>query len=166
VVRHVLVTSVMNRIDVRAPVVGAAEIEISAEPELVWGVLTAFERWPTWNPHVESLSMRGDVSVGSEFRWKAGPGTITSTIQEVDPPRRIAWTGRTLGIRAVHVWWLEPSGSVTTVLTEESYQGLVARLFRRSLQKTLDRALDDGLRYLKAEVERRAVRSMDSSGAS
>jgi uncharacterized protein YndB with AHSA1/START domain len=148
----------MNRIDVRAPVVGAAEIEISATPDLVWDVLTGFNRWPTWNPDVESVSMHGDVAVGSEFRWKAGPGTITSTIQEVDPPRRIAWTGRTLGIQAVHVWWLEPSDGVTTVLTEESYQGLVARLLRRPLQKALDRALDNGLRYLKAEVERRAER--------
>jgi uncharacterized protein YndB with AHSA1/START domain len=146
----------MNGIDVRAPVVGAAEIEITAEPELVWDVLAALESWPTWNPDIKSLSMHGDVAVGSVFRWKAGPGTITSTIREVDPPRRIAWTGRTLGIRAVHVWWLEPSDGTTTVLTEESYQGLVARLFRRPLQKALDRALDNALRYLKAEVERRA----------
>jgi hypothetical protein len=153
----------MYRIDVRAPVVGAAEIEISATADLVWDVLTGFNRWPTWNPDVESVSMHGDVAVGSEFRWKAGPGTITSTIQEVDPPRRIAWTGRTLGIQAVHVWWLEPSDGVTTVLTEESYQGLVARLLRRPLQKALDRALDNGLRYLKAEVERRAERRLAMS---
>ena len=155
-VRPVLATDAMNRIDVGAPVVGAAEVDISAEPELVWDVLTAFDRWPTWNPDIKSISMHGDVAAGSEFRWKAGPGTITSTIQEVDPPRRITWTGRTLGIRAVHVWWLEPSDGVTTVLTEESYAGVVARVFRQTLQKALDRALDNALRCLKAEVERRA----------
>ena len=38
--------------------------------------------------------------------------------------------------------------------TEESYDGLVARLLRRSLQKTLDAALADGVRYLKAEAEK------------
>src|SRR5262245_21645788 len=154
----------MTSIDVRAPVVGAAEIVISAEPELVWDVLTTFEGWPTWNPDVRSITMHGDVAVGSEFCWKARPGTITSTIQEVDPPRSITWTGRTLGIRAVHVWWLEPSDSVTTVLTEESYQGFVARLLRRPLQRGLDRALDRGLQYLKAEVERRAPR-WEATGA-
>ena len=148
----------MTSIDVRAPVVGAAEIEISAEPELVWDVLTAFERWPSWNPDIESITMRGDVAAGSEFRWKAGPGTISSTIEEVDPPRQITWTGRTLGIRAIHVWWLEPSDGATTVVTEESYEGLVARVFRRPLQTALDRALDNALRHLKAEVERRAAR--------
>jgi uncharacterized protein YndB with AHSA1/START domain len=153
----------MNRIDVRAPVVGAAEIEVSAEPQLVWDVLTAFQRWPTWNPDIESISMHGDVAVGSTFRWKAGPGTITSKIEEVEPPRRIAWTGRTLGIRAFHVWWLEPSDDATMVLTEESYEGLVARVFRRPLQKALDRALDNALRHLKVEVERRAARQRATS---
>jgi uncharacterized protein YndB with AHSA1/START domain len=148
----------MSRIDVRSPVVGAAEIEIAAEPELIWNVLTAFERWPTWNPDIKSISMNRDVAVGSTFRWKAGRATIASTIQEVEPPRRIAWTGRTLGIRALHVWWLEECDGVTLVLTEESYEGLVARLFRRPLQRTLERALDNALRHLKSEVERRAAR--------
>ena len=148
----------MSGIDLRAPVVGADEIEISAEPELVWDVLTAFDGWPTWNPDIVSISMHGDVAVGAVFRWKAGPGTITSTIQEVDPPRKITWTGRTFGIRAVHVWWLEPSDGATTVLTEESYEGLVARFLRRRLQKALDRALGNSLLHLKAEVERRAAR--------
>ena len=40
--------------------------------------------------------------------------------------------------------------------TEESYEGLVARLLRRPLQKTLDAALTDGVRYLEAEAERLA----------
>jgi hypothetical protein len=44
------------------------------------------------------------------------------------------------------------------VRTEESYEGLVAQLLRGSLQKTLDRALADGLGYLKTEVERRTTR--------
>ena len=42
--------------------------------------------------------------------------------------------------------------------TEESYEGLVTRLFRGPIKKTLDRALADGLGYLKAEVERREAR--------
>jgi hypothetical protein len=139
----------------RAPVVGASEIEIDAAPEAVWETLTSFERWPSWNPDVKSLSMDGPVAEGSVFRWKTGPGTITSTIQRVERPRLIAWTGTTLGIKAIHFWHLEPRGGSTLVRTEESYDGLVARLLRRPIQKTLDRTLADGLRYLKAEVERR-----------
>jgi uncharacterized protein YndB with AHSA1/START domain len=145
-------------INERAPVVGASDIEIAAAPEAVWEVLTAFERWPSWNPQVKSLTMQGGVAPGSVFRWKAGPGTITSTIQRVERPRLIAWTGKTLGIKAIHFWHFEPRNGKTSVRTEESYEGFVARLFRRSLQRTLDRALAEGLRFLKTEVERRTTR--------
>ena len=70
-------------------------------------------------------------------------------------PELIAWTGATFGIKAKHVYRLEPRNGVTLVHTEESYEGGVTRLLRGSLQKTLDKALSDGLRYLKAETERR-----------
>jgi uncharacterized protein YndB with AHSA1/START domain len=143
-------------INERAPVVGRSEIEIAAAPEVVWEVLTSFERWPSWLRDVKSMSVEGPIAAGTVFRWKAGPGTITSTIQRVEPPQVIAWTGRTLGIKAIHFWHFEARDGATFVRTEESYEGLTARLLRGSLQKTLDRALDDGLQDLKAEVERRS----------
>ena len=145
----------LTGINGQAPVVGASEIEIAAAPETVWDVLSAIDRWPSWNPDVKSMSLEGPLGAGSVFRWKAGPGTITSTIRRVEPPQLIAWTGRTLGIDAIHVYRLEPRDGGTFVRTDESYEGLVARLLRGSLQKTLDRALADGLRYLKDEAEQR-----------
>ena len=140
-----------------APVVAADEIEIAASPGAVWDVLTDLESWPRWNPDVKSMSLDGGLEKGSVFRWQAGPGTITSTIQDVQPPTRIAWTGSTFGIKAKHVYRLEPRGDATHVQTEESYEGLVARLLRGSLQKTLEKGLSDGLRSLKAEAERRGA---------
>lgn len=138
-----------------APVVGRSEIEIAAPPDAIWEVLTAFEGWPSWLRDVKSMSIDGPVAPGTVFRWKAGPGTITSKLERVERPRLIAWTGRTFGIHAIHFWHLETRDGATFVRTEESYDGLVASLLRGSLQKTLDRALDDGLQDLKAEVERR-----------
>jgi uncharacterized protein YndB with AHSA1/START domain len=143
-------------INERAPVVGRSEIEVAAAPEAVWEVLTSFEHWPSWLRDVKSMSVEGPVAAGTVFRWKAGPGTITSTIQRVERPRLIAWTGRTLGIKAIHFWHFEARDGSTFVRTEESYEGLTARLLRGSLQKTLDRALDDGLQDLKTDVERRS----------
>jgi uncharacterized protein YndB with AHSA1/START domain len=148
-------TESVVEINKQAPVVGRSEIEIAAPPEVAWDVLTAIERWPSWNPDVKAVSVQGGVDEGTEFQWKAGPGTITSTIQDVDPPRRIAWTGKTFGISAVHVHTLEPRDGRTLVRTEESYDGLVARLFHGRLQRTLDGALQSGLQHLKAEAERR-----------
>jgi uncharacterized protein YndB with AHSA1/START domain len=140
-----------------APVLAADEIEVATSPQAVWEVLADIESWPSWNPDVKSMSLQGDLAKGSIFRWRAGPGMITSTIQHVEPPRVIAWTGRILGIKAKHVYRLEPRGGGTFVHTEESYEGLVARLLRSSLQKTLEKGLSDGLRYLKNETERRSA---------
>jgi hypothetical protein len=144
--------------DERAPVIGAREIVISADPETVWDVLAGIDRWPAWNPEVKSVSIEGDVVEGTQFRWKSGSGTLTSTLRRIERPRLIAWTGRIFGIDAVHVWRFEPHDAGTFVRTEESFDGLVARVFRRLLRKTLDRALESGLRHLKVEAERRVQR--------
>jgi uncharacterized protein YndB with AHSA1/START domain len=133
------------------------EVEIAAPREVVWEVLTGFEQWPDWNPDVKSMSLEGPVAPGSEFRWKAGPGTIVSTLEQVDPPRYLRWRGRTLSIKAVHEWHFEPSNGGTRVETEESFSGLLARLFRGPLQKTLDRSTESGLEHLKRESERRTA---------
>jgi hypothetical protein len=138
-----------------APVVGAGRAEIAAAREVVWEVLTGIERWPSWNPDVKSVAMHGALSEGSVFRWKSGPGTITSTLEHVEAPRRVAWSGKAFGLNAIHVYALEALDGTTLVRTEESYDGLVARLFRGRLQKTLDYALESGLQHLKAEAERR-----------
>jgi uncharacterized protein YndB with AHSA1/START domain len=150
-------------IDRYAPVVGTSETEIAAAPEVVWEVLIGIAHWPSWNPDVKSAAVDGELAEGSEFRWKAGPGTITSTLQRIERPRRITWTGRTFGVNAMHAYALEPRGGKTFVRTEESYDGFVARRFRGQLQKRLDRALDDGLRHLKTEVERRTTHPNERS---
>ena len=147
-----------NGINRAAPVVGKGETEVSASREVVWDVLTGIEEWPSWNPDVRSVSMHRPLSEGSVFRWKAGPGTITSTLEHVDAPRRVAWSGKAFGLKAIHVHGLEARNGMTSVRTEESYDGLVARLFRARLQKTLNGALETGLRHLKAEAERRTAR--------
>ena len=148
-------TTNLTEIDKQAPVVGTYEIEIEAPPEIAWDVLTAIDRWPTWNPAVRSVTVEEGLAEGSRFRWKAGPGTIRSTIRDVEKPRRIAWTGTVFGIKAVHVHTFEPRDGGTLVRTEESYDGVVARVFHRRLQATLDSALQSGLEHLKAEAERR-----------
>jgi hypothetical protein len=143
-------------INENAPVVGASEIEIAAGPEAVWDLMAAIDRWPTWNPDVEWASLDGELTPGSVFRWKSGPGTITSTLQSVERPSLLAWTGKTLGIKAIHVWRISAQDGLTTVKTAESWEGLIVRLFRNPMQKTVDEALASGLKYLKAEAEKRA----------
>ena len=75
---------------------------------MIWDVLTAIDRWPSWNPDVKAVSTSGAVTEGTESRWKSGPGTIISTIRRVESPRLMAWTGKIFGIKANHIWRLEP----------------------------------------------------------
>ena len=84
-----------------------------------------------------------------------------TTLQRVDRPRVLAWTGSTFGIKAIHVHVLEARGGNTFVRSEESYDGLVVRIFRGSLQQRLDVALANGLGHLKVEAERRAAHQAD-----
>jgi hypothetical protein len=138
-----------------APVVSRAEIEVGADVQTVWDVVTRVADWPSWNPEVKSVSVDGELTAGSRFCWRAGPGTISSRVEEIDAPRYIAWSGRTFGIKAIHAHQLEPVDGSTIVLTEESYEGMPVRLFRGRMQSMLDAALDSGLTALKTEAERR-----------
>jgi Polyketide cyclase / dehydrase and lipid transport len=144
------------QIDLNAPVRASAEIEIGADPEVVWDVLATIQEWPKWNPDVKSVSVSGAVTAGTSFRWKSGPGTITSTLQQVDRPHVLGWTGKTLGITAIHVWRVEGQDGHSVVSSNESWDGFVVRVCRRQLQKVLEKAVETGPLHLKAEAERRS----------
>ena len=116
--------------------------------------MAAIEEWPSWNPDVKWVTASGVVEPGTEFAWKAGPGTIRSTFTHVEAPTLLAWTGTTLGIHAVHTWRLEATSSGTRVTTEESWSGLLPRLLSRTMSRTLQTAIDSGLDALKAAAER------------
>jgi hypothetical protein len=140
-----------------APVTAVGAVDVSAAPEAVWELLADLARWREGNDDITEVSVDGPLAVGTRFRWKSGPGGITSVLREVDPPRTSGWTGTTFSIRAVHVYVLEPIDAGTRVRTEESWEGLLASLLRRPFRGTLQSAIDTGLARLKAEVERRAA---------
>ena len=142
-------------INQNAPVIAHEQVQVAADIQTVWDVLTDIEHWPAWNKAVRSMSLHGPVRPGTTFDWKAGPGTIKSRIAEVDAPNRIVWTGVTLGTRAVDAFRFEASDGGTLVHEDESWEGLLARLFRSRMERTLRDSLRDGLRALKAEAERR-----------
>jgi hypothetical protein len=76
----------------------------------------------TGYPEVKSVSLQGGIREGSVFRWKTNSGKITSTFQPIEPPHHVAWTGKTLSIKAIHSWTLEQTNGKTTVKTAESFE--------------------------------------------
>jgi hypothetical protein len=79
-------------------VVVCDHIDVNADPSTVWQVISSVV--PSWNPPVKSAPPNGPPTVGTTFRWKAGRRTINSTLEQVDPPDELAWTGKTIGIKA------------------------------------------------------------------
>ena len=145
-------------IDRRAPVKAEDVIEIRAHPGAVWDTVAAIERWPDWNPGVIRARLKGDLKPGTVFVWKTRSGTITSTLQVVERPARLAWTGRIMGIRAIHVWRFTAVPGGTRVETAESMTGPMAGLLRGMFTAMVTRLLRGGLEALKAETERAAGR--------
>lgn len=139
----------------RAPARGDAEIFIKAPIETVWHVLSDFEAWPRWNKSISRIKLEGPINPGTTFVWMAGGSKIISRLEEVDAPKTLAWTGRTLGIRAVHTWRLDEAADGTRVYTEESFEGFVVRLFPGLMSKILAKALNQGVTALKSEAEAR-----------
>lgn len=138
-----------------APAIALAEAFILAPLDLVWSVHTNIGEWSRWNPEVQYVDIRGPLAPGTEFRWKSGGASIVSTLQELEPKRRVAWTGRTLGIRAAHVWTFTAQEGGVLVRTEESFDGLVVRLFAAPMRRMLASSLEKGLGALRTECERR-----------
>jgi uncharacterized protein YndB with AHSA1/START domain len=146
-----------------APAIARAETQIAADPQTVWSVISDLKGWPSWNDKVRSMSVSGPLAPGSTFQWKSGPGTIKSILGEVDPPRKIAWSGQTMGIKAIDVFRLEARDGGTLVTQEESWDGFPVRLRSRQMQETLQASIDKGLRSLRYEAERKAAAQLGTA---
>lgn len=148
------------RIDESAPVTTSQSIEVNAPIETVWATISQIEQWPDWNPEIKEVEVAGPIAPDTSFRWRAGPGTIRSTLRTVDAPTEISWQGKTLGITAVHVYHLRQSGEMVELSTEESWRGLLPLLFRPLMQKTLDESIRLALiaakKRAEAETEKRS----------
>ncbi|QRN99645.1 SRPBCC family protein [Archangium violaceum] len=143
-------------IDRNAPVIVAEEIRILAPPARVWDLLTEIDRWPDWNPDISTAVLGGAVAVGSTFRWTTAGLAIVSTIGEVVPGKRLAWSGDTHGIFGIHVWTLDPgdsTGRTTLVRTVESWSGEVVRQDPEALRGQLEAAITAWLGHLRSEAE-------------
>src|SRR3954453_8441887 len=139
-----------------APVITRDEIVISAPIQTIWDIQTDVGAWPSWQPEVDGAQSDGPLAPGSEFRWQTAGLDITSTVEEVDAPHRIAWGGPAQGIVAVHVWTLEEQDDGVLVRTAESWEGDPITAQPDAMQAALDGSLRGWLENLKRTAEQRA----------
>jgi hypothetical protein len=143
-------------INKKAPVQAQKEILVNASPESVWKIHADINGWSDWNPDISFSKLEGELAEGAVFNWKSRKAKITSVICDLEPGRRIAWTGQGMGVQARHVWTIEPNGSGTILKTEESMEGWLVNLMKGRMRKVLESSLDAWLIDLKTEAEMEA----------
>lgn len=141
------------KVDQNAPMTARNEVTIEAPAQRVWSTLTEIDRWPEWQSAVSSAQLEGPLAVGSRFVWKANGLKIASCIEDLEPSRRIGWTGKALGMNAIHTWKTEPQDRGTRVLSEESMSGWFIRLIGIFDRDFLSKSLAAALQELKARAE-------------
>ncbi len=136
-----------------APIKCMATIHINAPVETVWSLMSDIKQWPTWNTDIKKVKFKGELATGTTFEWKVKQGWIESRLGIVEPPHTLGWRGNLSGITAVHIWRISGTDGNVTVTTEESWDGILPRLFRRSGRRRLTVAIDRGLFLLKETAE-------------
>jgi len=144
----------MKSLNNNAPVQCSKSITIHADREKVWSVLTNINRWANWQTDITKPKLNGDVQAGSSFDWTTGGVSIHSVLHTVEPYKEFGWAGKTWGMYAIHNWLITEAENKTIVTVQESMEGFLAKLFRKSFNKSLEKGMEKWLSLLKAECEK------------
>lgn len=144
----------MTSINNNAPVKCTKTITINANSNKVWTILTNINNWSTWQTDISKPKLNGELRPTTTFDWKIGGAKIHSTLHTVDRNRQFGWTGKTFGMFAIHNWTLTETNGKTTVEVNESMQGFLAGLFKKSFNKNLEIGMQKWLDLLKQECEK------------
>lgn len=137
-----------------------SEIEIEAEKEQVWQLVTDFERSPQWNPFIRQV--KGNAEVGSKLEVFIQPSgargmRFKPTVLTAEPNRELRWLGRLImpGIfDGEHVFTIEPlEENQVRFRQQEIFTGILVPLLARSLDNDTLRGFNEMNQALKARAE-------------
>lgn len=146
----------MQQVNTAAPIYCQKAILIKASPTEVWTVLTDIDNWPKWLSMVTEAKLQGPLQANTTFKWKASSLTITSKLHTVQPNSAIGWTGKVLGIQAIHNWTFQQKNDYTEVMVTKSMEGFLASLFKKMMNKSIEKDMILSLELLKKTCENHA----------
>ena len=144
----------MPPIKLNAPVQSTKSILINSSLEKVWNILSDIEHWPNWQPDIRYARLNGPFKSGTDFVWKINGFKIHSTLDQLAPLQHFGWSGKSMGIYAIHNWKLHVINGRVNVTVEESMEGLLARLFKHKLTNDLGKSFEKWLQLLKVQCEK------------
>ena len=146
--------SKMQSINNNAPVKCSKTITINSNNEKVWEILTAIDNWANWQTDIKNSKLNGELKRTTTFKWKSGGANILSTLQTVEQNKKLGWTGKSLGILAIHTWTFTEQNGKTILTVDESMEGFLAGLLKKTLNKKLEIGMQKWLDLLKQECEK------------
>jgi hypothetical protein len=135
-------------------------VDIGANKQLVWDVLTDFAAYDEWNPYAK---IEGTARVGTKLTVHMGASggrgmAFKPTVLAATPDHELRWLGK-LGFGGIadgeHFFILDGNADGTTRLTHgERYSGALVVLMKPFLNKEKNQAgYEDFNRALKQRVE-------------
>jgi len=135
------------------------EIDIDATPEVVWQVLTDLDQWVDWNPFITSSVGKPEVGERLVNRMEPPGGkalTFKPQVTVVEDGKTFEWLGK-LGFSGVfdgrHRLEVEASPTGTKFTQSESFDGILVRFLRKSLDTTTKSGFEALNVALKARAE-------------
>jgi hypothetical protein len=139
-------------------------IEIDASPNVVWEILTEFDKFDRWNPFIRSID--GKVIIGTKLKVKIQPPggnamTFRPVVLTADPDKELRWLGRVIlpGIfDGEHRFQIEPlSDRRVRFVHSEQFSGILVPFFWRSLNTQTRRGFEEMNQALKLRSEQRSA---------
>jgi hypothetical protein len=134
------------------------EIDVDATPEVVWQMLTDLDRYPDWNPFITSAIGTPEIGETLVNRMEPPDGKAMSfkpRVTVVEDGKTFEWLGQ-LGFSGVfdgrHRFDIEASPTGTKVTQSESFDGILVRFMRKSL----DTQTKSGFEALNVALKARA----------
>lgn len=125
------------------------EITINAPIEIVWKLLTDFNRYPEWNPFIKSIS--GIAAPGEKLVVElqppdSKPMVFRPVCKTFLPPQRFSWKGRLLApgiFDGEHIFELEHLLPNTTKLVHrEKFSGILVPFLWKQLNNNTRRGFE------------------------
>lgn len=128
-----------------APIHTVDEREIATSLEAAWARLVRAADWHRWYRNCRGLRFDPatpgpDLRLGTRFTWVTFGVRVHTTVEELVPNERLAWSGRAPAGVGYHGWVLERIGPQRVrVITEEVQRGPLPWLGRAILRPGLHR---------------------------
>ncbi len=129
-------------------------INISATPEMVWGVLTDFESYGEWNPFLKSIS--GEIREGNKIQVNAGGMKFSPEVLVFKENTEFRWIGKLLfkgifdGEHSFEI--IDNKDGTVTFKHEEEFNGILVGMF----SKKLDTETRSGFEQMNLKLKERA----------